>query len=211
MNTKYQAWVAAVAALGVSGSVGLAEPTVVFTDGPGNTQGGIFLAATSDHGNFKTFCAEVGEEMSIGFTYEYTLSTNIVYNGNGSTNALNSETAFLFTRFTEGRIRNILNKPNMPEDKMADAIQLAIWKIEGERNTFDPDALTLIAAAQTAIGDGSWSGLANVRVMNIWNPGQVGEQDGAKQDTLIIIPLPSAAGLATLGILGLGVVGRRRR
>lgn len=211
MNTQYQAWVAAVAALGLGASVCLAEPTVVFADGPGNTQGGIFYAVTSDHGSFKTFCVEVGETGSLGPTFEYTLSTNIIYNGDGSTNPLNAETAFLYTRFAEDRIRGILNKPNMPEDLLADAMQLAIWKIEGERNTTDPDALLLIAAAQNAIGDGSWAGLGSVRVMNIWNPGQVGERDGAKQDTLIIIPLPSAAGLATLGILGLGVVGRRRR
>ena len=211
MNTQYQAWVAAVAALGLSGSVCLAEPTVVFADGPGNLGGGIYHATTSDHGSFDTFCVEVGEGLSFGVTYEYTLSTDITYNGNGTTNPLNAETAFLFTSFAQGTIRDILNKPLMPEDKMADAIQRAIWKIEGERQTGDADALALIAAAQNAISDGSWSGLGKVRVMNTWRVGHVGEQDFANQDTIIIIPLPSTAGLATLGILGLGVLGRHRR
>jgi len=209
MNVRCQ-WAAAAAAVGFGASLGLAEPTVVFTDGPGNTEGGIFGAVTSAHGTFDTFCSEVGEGLTIGFTFEYTLSTNILYNGNGTVNALNAETAFIFTKFAGGEIRGILGKPNMPEDKMADAIQLAIWKIEGERNTFDADALALIAAAQTAIGNGTWSGLGNVRVMNNWNPGHVGERDHGKQDTLIIIPLPSAAGLASIGVLGLGAGVRRR-
>ena len=210
MNMRLQ-WAAATATIGLGAVVCLAEPTVVFTDGPGNTEGGIFGAVTSANGSFDTFCSEVGEGLTIGFAFEYTISTNILYNGDGTVNALNAETAFLFTKFAAGEIRGLLGKPNMPQDKMADAIQLAIWKIESERNTLDPDALALIAASQTAIGNGTWSGLGNVRVMNNWNPGHVGEQAHAKQDTLIIIPLPSPAGLASVGILGLGVAARRRR
>lgn len=204
-------WVTAVAAAGFGASACLAEPTVVFSNGPGNTQGGIFGAVTSAHGTFQTFCAEVDEGLTIGATFEYTIGTNILFNGNDTLNALNAETAFLFTSFTAGEIRGLLGKPDMPEDKMADAIQLAIWKIEGERNTTDADALALIAAAQTAIGNGTWSGLGNVRVMNNWNPGHIGERDYSRQDTLIIIPLPSAAGLAGIGVLGLGAGVRRRR
>ncbi|MBK7405691.1 MAG: hypothetical protein IPJ41_13995 [Phycisphaerales bacterium] len=210
MNVRLQ-WVAAAAAMGLGAGVCLAEPTAVFSDGPGNTEGGIFRAVTSANGTFDTFCSEVGEGLTIGFTFEYTISTNILYNGNGTVNPLNGETAFLYTKFVAGEIRGILGNPNMPEDTMADAIQLAIWKIESERNTVDPNALALIAAAQAAIGSGAWSGLGNVRVMNNWDVGHIGEQNHSKQDTLIIVPLPPAAGLAGIGVLGLATGARRRK
>ena len=203
--------VAAAAVIALSGGVGLAGPTVVFSDGPGNTQGGIFHAVTSANGNFDTFCAEIGEGLTLGFVFEYTLSTNIVFNGDGTTNPLDQCSAFLYTKFVDGEIRNILGKPSLPEDKMADAIQEAIWKLEGLKETSNPDALALLQAALDAVSNGDWSGLGNVRVMNNWDPGHVGEQAHAKQDTLIIVPLPSAAGLAGMTMLGLFAVARRRR
>ncbi|MBK7405900.1 MAG: hypothetical protein IPJ41_15090 [Phycisphaerales bacterium] len=201
---------AAVVVAGVSG-LALAAPTVVFTDGPGNTQGGIFHAATSANGNFDTFCCEIGEGLSYGFTYEYTIGTDIIFNGDGTVNPLNQRTAFIYTKFTQGEIRNLLGKPALPDDKLADAVQLAIWKLEGLQDTNNADALTLLQIAFDAVQNGQWSGLGNVRVMNNWDPGHIGDPAHAKQDTLIIVPLPSAAGLASVGLLGLGFTGRRRK
>lgn len=203
-----------VIALAITGLGGLAcaEPTVVFTDGPGTTQGGIFYAESSAHGDFETFCVEIGEGLSFGFTYEYTIGTDAKYNGQDQnfTNPLDADTAFIYTKFRQDAIRSLLNKPNMTEEQLANAVQLAIWYIENAEATNNADALALVQIASDAIHDGDWSGLGNVRVINVWNPGHVGDPNHAKQDTLVIVPLPSAAGLAGAGLLCLGAISRRR-
>ncbi|HZW11207.1 MAG TPA: hypothetical protein VFF69_14995 [Phycisphaerales bacterium] len=186
-----------------------AEPTVVFSDGPGSTQGGIYRAATTAHGSFDTFCLETGEGLSFGFVFEYTLGTDIQFQGQGQVNPLDAETAFVYTRFRDGEIRDILGKPNLPDQDLANAVQLAIWNIEEGLATNNADALKLVQAADDAIGGGQWSGLGSVRVMSNWNPGHIGDPAHAKQDTLVIVPLPSSGAIAGCGLLILGA--RRRR
>jgi hypothetical protein len=204
--------VVAAATIGMAG-IACAEPTVVFADGPGNTQGGIFHASSSAHGNFDTFCVEIGEGLSFGFTYEYTIDTDAKYNGQDQnfTNPLDADTAFIYTSFRQDAIRSLLSKPNMTDEQVADAVQLAVWYIENAQNTSNADALNLVQIAATKIANGEWSGLGSVRVLNVWDPGFVGDPAHAKQDTLVIVPLPSGAGLAALGLLGIGAVSRRRK
>lgn len=198
--------------------VAAAEPTVVFSDAAGTTNGGSFVAATSDHGTFITFCLEYEEDLDIngGTTYEYVISTEAKFNGNGSVDPLDARSAFLFQNFNDGEIRNILGDQGLSDDEVANAMQIALWDIEEEIADFSghPDysnAQALITAAQSAIDGGSWSGLGNVRVMQIWDVGQIGEEDGAHQDTLIIVPLPSGFALAGLGLFGVAGVCRRHR
>lgn len=205
-RTKFVAIVAAVS--GLAGAA-FAEPTVVFQDGPGTTQGGIYRASSSDHGNFETFCLEMGEGMTFGVTFEYTIGTKIQFNGDGITNPLDEESAFLYTMFREDSIRDLLGKPSLPEVDLANAVQLALWNIEWDHETNNQDALALIQAAADAVANGDWDGLGLVRVMSVWGAGHVGDPAHAKQDVLVIIPLPSAAGLATAGLLAL-VAARRR-
>ncbi|HZW11205.1 MAG TPA: hypothetical protein VFF69_14985 [Phycisphaerales bacterium] len=202
---------AAAAVVGMAG-VACAEPTVVFADGPGSTQGGIFHAATTAHGSFDTFCVEIGEGLSFGFTYEYTIDTDAKYNGQDQnfTNPLDADTAFIYTAFRQDQIRTLLGKPNMTDEELANAVQLAVWAIENAQSTNNADALSLVQAAADAIDGGEWSGLGSVRVLNVWDPGHVGDPAHAKQDTLVIVPLPSGAGLAGAGLLAVGLVSRRR-
>ncbi|VAX39938.1 hypothetical protein MNBD_PLANCTO03-2110 [hydrothermal vent metagenome] len=209
---------AVVAAAGVA-SLSTAADTVVYSDGPGDVSGGSFSAVTGDNGSFMTFCLEYNENLDIkgGTVYEYDVSTYATFNGQGLgfQDPLDSRTAFIYQNFRDGEIRNILGDQSLTDTQLANAIQIAIWEVEQENVdwSFHADyanAQALIAAAQDAINNQQWSGLGNVRVMNVWAQGQSGTVDGARQDTLIIVPLPTTAGLAGLGLLGLTSIRRRR-
>jgi hypothetical protein len=200
---------AAVAAAGFAvGGVAVAEPTVIFEKGPGTTQGGIYIADTDEFGTFETFCLETGEGTTMDKVFEYTISTDIMFNGNGTINPLDEETAFLYTEFRDGNIPDLLGDPGISDEDLADAMQLAIWFLEESRPTDNDDALTLVDIAQDAVDGGSWDGLGLVRVMNVWERGHVGEEEFARQDVLVLIPAPPVAGLAALACFG---AARRRR
>ena len=209
--------VIAVAVASVAG-LASANPTVVFTDGPGNVSGGQFVATTSDNGSFDTYCLEWNEGLDIagGTTYEYEISTSVRFNGlgQGGEDPLDSRSAFVYQRFRDGQTRNILGDQGLSDERVANAIQIALWDIEDEAVDFSfhadyANAQLLIAAAQAAINGGQWSGLGNVRVMNNWVVGQAGTEAGARQDTLILVPLPTGAALAGAGLLGLATIRRR--
>jgi hypothetical protein len=200
--------VAVATAASTFGGSAWSEPVVTFADGPGTTQGGIYLADAENFGEFDTFCLETGEGLTTGFTYEYTISTDIMFKGQGIVDPLNEETAFLYTEFRDGDVPDILGDPGIDIVDVANAVQLAIWFLEESRATDDANALALVQAAQDAVNGGQWSGLGDVRVMNVWNPGHVGEEDHAKQDVLVLIPAAPTLALAAIGLLG--VTSRRR-
>ena len=52
----------------------------------------------------------------------------------------------------------------------AEALQNAIWWIEGEGGSNAGQAGLWITEAQDAIDLGDWSGIGNVRVLNMWVP-----------------------------------------
>lgn len=208
----------ATAVAAVAG-IAAANPTVVFSDGPGTVGGGEFTAVTSAHGTFKTFCLEYNENLDVfgGTSYEYEIATSVKYNGGGQGNEdpLDARSAFIFQRFTDGETRNILGDQGLSDERVSNAIQIALWDVEDEGIDFSfhadyANSQALIAAAEAAINGNQWSGLGNVRVMNNWVVGQAGTVDGARQDTLIIVPLPTGAALAGAGLFGLAAVRRRR-
>ncbi len=210
--------VAVVTAAGVAG-LATADQTVVYSDGPGDIGGGIFNAVTEDHGSFLTFCMEYREDLDLngGTVYDYDITDFATFNGQGGgfQDPLDARTAFIYQNFRDGEIRNILGDQGLSDTDMANAIQIAIWDVEEEGVDFSfhaayANSVALIAAAQDAIDNQTWSGIGNVRVMNVWVQGLNGTEQGARQDTLIIIPLPTTAALAGLGLFGLATIRRRK-
>ncbi len=140
-------------------------------------------------------------------------------NGGGNTgrpaqsDTLDERTAYLYTHFRLGTLTSSYEYDATGSLRSPDAgeLQWAIWVIENEkdRETLDEpahaQALAWVEEAELAISENDWSGIGDVRILNVW-----GDQARTqyKQDQLMMIPAPGAALLA---VIGLALVGRFRR
>jgi hypothetical protein len=186
---------------------------------------------------FQTFCLELDETIvtynNDSQDVETANPTNGIYSwdisdrakqGGRNTNSddvLSEQTAYLYTQFWYGTLagyNKTFGSGAGSRTESARDLQIAIWYFENElgdsSNGFSPNVNTLtsgaqsfIAAANSAVSGGFWSGLGNVRVLNLYSG-----TDNV-QDVLVLVPLPPAAWLG-LGLMSaMGVVGliRRRR
>lgn len=192
--------------------------TIRFTNREGSTGGGEFGVAELPNANtelFRTFCLQVNEYLDfspIGFKV-----VDISDHAQGySDDPLDARTAYLYTQFRNGTLSNYNYTPSSAAHvASADALQKAFWAIEGETGSATGQALTWINEAAAAISGGAWSGLGNVRVLNIeWtfrSEGQFPEGTPA-QDVLTIVPEPASFTVwCVLGMAGLAAWRRRRR
>jgi hypothetical protein len=184
-------------------------------------QGGVPAAP----GLWEAFCVEKFEPLDFSLTYRAdvnttTTSSAAAYAGGahgGFNDPLDPMTAYLYDHFINKTLTtpyDYVNEANRIND--ADAMQTAIWFIEQE--TSDPltgKALAFFQEAQNAVNSGAWTGLGNVRILNLYT--QVGSTARVDYQDLLIdtgvsspIPLPSGAGLAGVGLLGV-LTARRRR
>jgi hypothetical protein len=181
-----------------------------------NFEGSVVAA----NGVFETFCLEKYENVSMGTTYKAyinttTQSSDTDYNGGahgGNADPLDARTAYLYTRFISKSLTSGYNYTNATSRAAdANALQTAIWFIEGEDTTaLSGKALAFFTEATTAVSNGSWSGLGEVRIMNLVTDAGANAQDQLIMGpATVVIPLPGAAGMAGLGLAGVAL--RRRR
>jgi hypothetical protein len=165
--------------------------------------------------SFQTFCVETAEYVaqpmdimvSTMFINEDTgvvtdPGSHAIKGGKTYGDNLDSKTAYLYTQFAKG----VLSSYNYGAGRSTSAgeLQEAIWAIEGEIGSADGQAATWITEAETA----AWSGIGDVRILNTWTPGHVGDLAYKQQDQLYLVPAPAAIGL---GVLGLALVGWLKR
>ena len=178
----------------------VAGDSIVITQGVGGANyGGSFNVAENGTLQFSSFCLERNEYFYPGQTYQVTSITTGAINGGisgGNPDQLDTRTAFLFNKWSTGQFAHTAANAN--------ALQLAIWALEGEWSTaLSGTALDYYKMSEAAIGSGS---LYGVMVMNLWGPIPGGV--GNAQDMLIQTPVPAAVWLLGSGLLGL--IGIRR-
>jgi len=171
-------------------------------------------------GSYLTFCVELNEHIG---NHTYNAARNTVAKNGGVGGGVNGEdpldarTAFIYTAFLKGTLASKLAGASLGTFTVGDAfsgtaLQEAIWVIENEigGNTVTSSlASDIVALADAAVAQGGeWygKGIGNVRILNLTDV-----NDGsAKQDQLILIPLPMSALLGLIGLVGVGYVSRRR-
>ncbi len=163
---------------------------------------------------FQTFCVERSEFLGLGQTYNAAVSNEVRYNNQGVATPLTAGVAYLYTLFRQGNLADYNYADNVAgSNRFASrrdssvALQEAIWMLQGQMQARNSNYY--LTMARTAIAQGGWSGLGNVRVLNLTG-GRHANGAGNNQDVLTLVPLPGAAATAMAGLLGVAAFRRRR-
>jgi len=167
---------------------------------------------------FATFCVELTERIANNGVYTVTgISDTTVLGGR----TLTSYAAWLYTEFRQGTLNGFdySTMVNAQTTNDANALQYALWREMGYDNTDVNNTLPGTPAASyealyTAktwatdfANDASWSGIGNVRIINLKT------QDGKHaQDQLVLVPEASTIVVwSALSLIGFVAVYRRVR
>jgi hypothetical protein len=164
--------------------------------------------------SFQTFCVERNEYIAPGTTYDVTLNSTTVF----TARPLTIGAAYLYQQFATGQLMdyNYGNSPlgsrvgSTASHGTAFELQQAIWYYMGEYsfNTYNfyMDGVVPVPANPFGAYTGS-----QVRVLNLWAPGQPHDPAHAFQDVLVLtVPEPSMFALASLGAAALLALRRRK-
>lgn len=172
------------------------------------------------NGLFQTFCLELNEFVSVRTTYNWMLNDSAVMGGVGGGNPdpLDARTAYLYDKFWNGTLSGYAfdDLGDQAGERGPDAKQLqdAIWYLENEITSLQAGskAAGWVNEANQAVASGAWSGIGNVRVLNLSSFDSAGNLV-QNQDLLVVVPLPPAAlaGFLLLGGLGAARSLRRRK
>lgn len=208
---------------------------VKFADGVGEGSGGAFNgsvvsgASGTWNNSFQSFCVEYNEPLSFGSSYrvagvtDHTVNAAGAYgtysgteSGHTSTqDPISASTAWLFTQFFTTNLSNTAIWGNGSQATKNTAVQQAIWSLEGEPSgTVNSLAASYISLANAAVSSGAWSGIGNVRVLNLYGQDSHGNYTVSAQDQLYMVsavPEPETYALMLTGLVLVGGIARRRR
>ena len=145
-----------------------------------------------------SFCVERDEYFNPGSSYYAVINT--ATDGScffGKSDPLDSRSAYLYTQFISGN----------PLFQNEQQLQQAIWYIEQESNKSN----AYVGLANDAVSSGLWSGIGNVRILNLYKYYDGKCYWGRVQDQLISISTVPAPGALLLAGIGTVLVGWLRR
>ena len=172
--------------------------------------------------SFQTFCLEIDEYAGSANIWVSTEFKNgdpgsHAFKGGRNTNSgdnLSSKTAYLYYNFAIGTLSNY-DYDGSGRSASAGSLQKAIWYIEEELdnwNSLDSQAKAWVIEARNAIDTGAWTGLGDVRVLQMYNYNQTRCECNIdyRQDFLYVesVPVPAAA---LLGVFGMAIAGIKLR
>jgi hypothetical protein len=144
--------------------------------------------------NFLTFCLEVDEYLNFSNAFLVGNISTATDNGGKNTNKgdpLSDFTAYIYTKTVSGAFI----------DKL-DYVQYAIWYEEGEIDSLTQNLQLFYDSEHSNYINSGWSGLGNVRVINLT------DLSGNKmQDLIVSVPEPPASATLFFGIGLIGVAG----
>ena len=189
---------------------------ITVDNGPGTTGGGEFIVGGDGITSFITFCLQrteyinFSDEFLVDAISTYAFSDSVARGGDGTgRDYLSPHTAFLYTQFHLGSLSGY-DYLGLDRWKSANDLQNAIWMFEQElsMNAGNP----YVVLANTAIATGQWTGIGNVRALNLSLDGQ-GAQDQlvmVSSRDIAAVPEPASLFLLGSGLTAVAMAQRRR-
>ena len=227
--------IAATALLGAqfASAADVATGSVVkLGNGTGSLAGvfnGSVVSGPGAGGSFLSFCLEKYEFFgshtqslyvaSVSTATQNSLVSSIAGTPNTTTNSfgtstsdpLSAQTAYLFTQFYGNQAAYA------GTESLANSMQRAVWFLEGElagndltQYNNDTKAVAWVSAANAAVTSGSWNGLGNVRVLNLYTDAGFTRHSQDQLYMVSSVPEPETYALMLAGLGLMASVVRRR-